>query len=566
MTSPALTRVLHRRWLIVLVAVAALVQVFVVVNPLGHHQGPQRVGQGRVIAPGGQPGQGRAEGTSASAGAAPEVTTNAASVAVLAFGDSGYDIVTADGGVFTFGGAPFYGSAAGLHLAGPIVAAEVTPDGGGYWLVASDGGIFAFGDAQFDGSMGGKPINAPISGFAPMPDGRGYWEVARDGGVFAFGDAQFDGSMGDKHLNAPIVSMAAAPGGGGYWLAASDGGVFAYGTSTFLGSMGGQHLNAPVVGMSAAAGGHGYLLIADDGGIFAYGDATFYGSMGGTGLSAAVVGVAGSAGAGYWLLGANGAIYSFGNAQYAGRALSPVGGSPAPSGGLQPVGGPGGPWNLVFDSEFSGATLNASQWSTCLAWGCTNTGPPGSPELETYTAANCQLSGGVLNLVAEVGGGGARPYSSCALQTSQHYSFTYGYAEAQVWLPAGAGFWPGFWLLATNGSSDEIDAMEADGNLPDQAILTYHYGSGEFNQSTVSSANYTAGWHTFAVDWEPGSITWYVDGMAAKTFTSPVVATTAMYAILDLAVSGPSDWHSSPNASTPFPSALKVAYVRVWQH
>jgi len=91
------------------------------------------------------------------------------------------------------------------------------------------------------------------------------------------------------------------------------------------------------------------------------------------------VGVAGSAGAGYWLLGADGAIYSFGNAQYAGRALSPVGGSPAPSGGLQPVGGPGGPWNLVFDSEFSGATLNASQWSTCLAWGCTNTGPPGAP-------------------------------------------------------------------------------------------------------------------------------------------------------------------------------------------
>ena len=29
-----------------------------------------------------------------------------------------------------------------------------TPDGRGYWLVAADGGIFAFGDAGFYGSGG----------------------------------------------------------------------------------------------------------------------------------------------------------------------------------------------------------------------------------------------------------------------------------------------------------------------------------------------------------------------------------------------------------------------------
>jgi hypothetical protein len=30
-------------------------------------------------------------------------------------------------------------------------------------LVAADGGIFAFGDAQFYGSMGGKTLNEPIT-------------------------------------------------------------------------------------------------------------------------------------------------------------------------------------------------------------------------------------------------------------------------------------------------------------------------------------------------------------------------------------------------------------------
>jgi hypothetical protein len=37
-----------------------------------------------------------------------------------------------------------------------------TPDGAGYWLVASDGGIFTFGDAPFLGSTGGVALNKPI--------------------------------------------------------------------------------------------------------------------------------------------------------------------------------------------------------------------------------------------------------------------------------------------------------------------------------------------------------------------------------------------------------------------
>ncbi|MGC8463314.1 MAG: hypothetical protein ACP5P9_06560, partial [Acidimicrobiales bacterium] len=65
----------------------------------------------------------------------------------------------------------------------------------GYREVAADGGIFAFGDAAFYGSMGGHPLNAPIVGITATPDGGGYWEVAADGGIFAFGDAAFYGSM-----------------------------------------------------------------------------------------------------------------------------------------------------------------------------------------------------------------------------------------------------------------------------------------------------------------------------------------------------------------------------------
>ena len=190
----------------------------------------------------------------------------------------GYWIAAADGGIFNYGDAGFFGSAGTLSLNKPIVGMAATPDGGGYWLVASDGGIFSYGDAGFFGSAGGMPLNQPIVGMAATPTGSGYWLVASDGGIFAYGDAQFYGSTGSIHLNQPVVGMAAAPGGSGYWLVASDGGIFNYGTAPFLGSMGGTPLNAPIVGMAGTASG--YWMAAKDGGVFNFGT-PFLGSMGG---------------------------------------------------------------------------------------------------------------------------------------------------------------------------------------------------------------------------------------------------------------------------------------------
>ena len=83
-----------------------------------------------------------------------------------------------------------------------------TPDGEGYWLVGADGGVFAFGDAAFYGSLGAVKLDGPIVAITPTPDGKGYWLAALDGGVFAFGDAGFDGSMGAVTLARPIVGMA----------------------------------------------------------------------------------------------------------------------------------------------------------------------------------------------------------------------------------------------------------------------------------------------------------------------------------------------------------------------
>ena len=132
-------------------------------------------------------------------------------VPLRAVSSHGYHLVGADGGVFSYGDAGFYGSTGGHGLNQPVVGMAATPGGGGYWLVASDGGIFNYGDAGFYGSMGGPPLNAPIVGMAATPDGKGYWQVASDGGVFSFGDAHFYGSRGGQPVDGSIVGMAATP-------------------------------------------------------------------------------------------------------------------------------------------------------------------------------------------------------------------------------------------------------------------------------------------------------------------------------------------------------------------
>jgi SpoIID/LytB domain protein len=209
------------------------------------------------------------------------------------------------------------GFAAAMNLKSDWFSLGNQPSGGvgGYWMSAADGGVFTFGNAPYDGSMGGTHLNQPIVGLAATSDAKGYWEVAADGGIFSYGDAHFWGSTGNLTLNRPIVGIATSPDGGGYWLVASDGGIFSYGDAHFWGSTGSLKLNQPIVGMVPTHDGGGYWLIASDGGLFSFGDAVFHGSLGNSPPSTPIVGVAPTPdGGGYWMLESDGAVHAFGDA------------------------------------------------------------------------------------------------------------------------------------------------------------------------------------------------------------------------------------------------------------
>jgi len=244
-----------------------------------------------------------------------------------------------------------------------------------------------------------------------------------------------------------------------------------------------------------------------------------------------------------------------------------------------PVGSLGGA-NLVFSDEFTGTALDANRWRTCSWWAATTCSIEPNSELELYTPNNVSVANGMLKLQARqetAVGWNSKIYNytsgmvstgGLGSQVRPGFTYTYGYAETRVRVPTGRGLWPAFWMLPADHSwPPEIDAMEIQGQEPNVTHMTYHYldasGNHQGPGSAWSGPDFSAGWHTFGVDWQPNAVVWYVDGVERSRFTdASAITNKASYLLLNLAVGG--SWLGSPDASTRFPSNYLVDYVRVW--
>jgi len=244
-------------------------------------------------------------------------------------------------------------------------------------------------------------------------------------------------------------------------------------------------------------------------------------------------------------------------------------------------------WKLVWSDEFdgpSGSAINSRKWSFDVGgngWG--------NNELETYTSrtANAHLRGGrlVIKALKETFTGHdniTRSYTSARVLTKNRFSQAYGRFEARIKIPYGQGIWPAFWMLGDNidttrwPNCGEIDIMENIGKEPSIVHGTIH-GPGYSGGSGISAADTLPGgqkfsdnFHTFAVEWEPNVIRFYVDGLLYKTRTPADLPAGTLWVfdhpffiILNVAVGG--GWPGNPDATTAFPQQMLVDYVRVYQ-
>ena len=248
---------------------------------------------------------------------------------------------------------------------------------------------------------------------------------------------------------------------------------------------------------------------------------------------------------------------------------------------------PAGEWMLTWSEEFSsadGSAPEASKWTYDLGGGGW-----GNQELEAYTSRreNARIQNGNLVITARrekfAGTDGiARDYTSARLKTQDLFSQAYGRFEARIKIPNGQGIWPAFWMLGNDINTvgwpkcGEIDVMENIGREPGIIHGSLHGPSSISHTADLTATaalptgqNYSDDFHLYAVEWEPGTVRFYVDSNNYATFTRTQWPTGEQWVfdhpffiILNLAVGGA--WPGSPDATTQFPQQMLIDYVRVY--
>ncbi len=210
----------------------------------------------------------------------------AAGIAITAAQDAdSYWVVAADGAVFSFGNAPYFGSLPEKGIRAKAADIAGRPGGGGYWVLGENGTVYPFGAAVELGGLPNIGVNTTARKIRPTPTGLGYWVLGSDGGIFSFGDAAFFGSVPGVGAKTAAVDMSSTPSGSGYWVLGEDGGVFSFGDAPFFGSVPGLKIpwSRPARAIMTATDGGGYHVMANDGGVFSFGNVPFYGSLSGSG-------------------------------------------------------------------------------------------------------------------------------------------------------------------------------------------------------------------------------------------------------------------------------------------
>lgn len=261
-------------------------------------------------------------------------------------------------------------------------------------------------------------------------------------------------------------------------------------------------------------------------------------------------------------------------------------------------------WELVWEDNFN--SLNTNIWLVQNNFDHYG----GEPQVYTNRSDNVFISNGSLVLRARnetyscpagsvnqwgcarqyYNTGQPYSYTSGWVETKQAYNTQYGYIESRIKLPNGHGFWPAFWTFIGDGVSGsnaaEIDVFEMLGSdtlaphkvgtnihkeyCPAQTVncaTLYQQLCPNDNPNILCNGqdlipvNFSyVDWHTYAIEWSPSKIIWYIDGFPVRIYPNPGIIDPVRI-ILNFAIE---PW-ALPNQTTPFPSEMFVDYVRVYE-
>lgn len=229
------------------------------------------------------------------------------------------------------------------------------------------------------------------------------------------------------------------------------------------------------------------------------------------------------------------------------------------------------PWALVWEDNFDKSFLNTEDWAPAVQ------GLNWNNEDQAYISDNVTVENGILVLTAkhEAWTGLSNRVDKPDLIVTQQYtsgelntkrSWTYGKFEFRAKFPKAQGILSALWMTPLDKDwPPEIDVVEMLGHDPRTLHFTNHYGTPanhRMNNGNYCRADFSEDYHIYAVEWEPGVIRWYVDGV--KRFVAKTGVPSEPFIVRMSLPIGP-DWEGNPGNNSVFPKRMEVDWVRVYQ-
>ncbi|SMO75185.1 Por secretion system C-terminal sorting domain-containing protein [Saccharicrinis carchari] len=249
-------------------------------------------------------------------------------------------------------------------------------------------------------------------------------------------------------------------------------------------------------------------------------------------------------------------------------------------------------YNLVWEENFDGTSLNTDVWTYDTPTGIWNWGS--NQELQYYSPDNVSVGpdgegNNALIITAKREAREGYQFTSGRIHTRGKVGVRYGKIEARIKLPVLAdGLWPAFWTLGTKNvwpASGEIDILEgghADGIAAgtqersfNGAVHWQHAGNyaGHGPQYTAPQGSSLYQYNTFTMEWSPSKIEMFFNNETVPYFAMNIDGADAEefrdwthYFILNLAVGGSFPGITNPDHITaPLPAQMMVDYIKVYQ-
>jgi beta-glucanase (GH16 family) len=240
--------------------------------------------------------------------------------------------------------------------------------------------------------------------------------------------------------------------------------------------------------------------------------------------------------------------------------------------------------SLTFDDEFNSRSISQTGVGTTWAdirpqWRYDANSDVGFGNSFFVDAASgydpFSVQNGVLSITAVPDPAYPGLWESGLITTQGHFSQTYGYFEIRADFSALPGAWDAFWLLPNQmipdpnnaGHWQELDVVEHYGSFDKGVYSTIHTTDAapnlnwQNNLQVYSELLQPTGFHTYGMDWEQDTISFYVDGQLVGSQPTPSDMHAPMYLLADLATQD--DPNNNANLAN-VPISSSIDYIRVY--